>query len=93
MRIWQTMLRSALGVFLLALTAGCAVAPATPDYAEVAPATTAGCVTTGSRIVSKVDDCRLIGRSVSAAQIHGAGVHTAAGALAMLYPSIVVYAP
>jgi hypothetical protein len=78
---------------LLALAAGCAVTPATPRYAEVAPATTSGCVTTGSRIVSKTDNCRLLGRSISAADIHGSGALTAAAALGMLYPSIVVYQP
>jgi hypothetical protein len=87
------MLRSALGVFLLALTAGCAVTPATPRYAGAAPFTMIGCVTTGSHIVSRPDDCRLLGRSISAAEIHRTGAFTAADALGMLYPTIVVYQP
>ena len=87
------MLRSALGVFLLALTAGCAGTPAAPTYAEPAPFTRIGCVTTGSRIVSRPDDCRLLGRSVSAADMHRTGALSAAAALRMLYPTVVVYQP
>ena len=87
------MLRSALGVSLLALTAGCAVAPATPRYAEAAPFAAIGCVTTGSHIVSRPDACRHAGRSVSSAQIGRSGAVTAADALRMLYPTVIVYQP
>lgn len=82
------MLRTVFGMFLLAMAAGCAVTPAEQRYAEAS--TTKHCVDTGTRIASREGDCTLPGHSYSISDIHRTGAPTAAGALRLLHPSIMI---
>ena len=88
------MLRSALGVLLVAITVGCAGTPATPAeprYADSASSASKKCaVTTGSHIKSKQGNCAP-GRSYSGADIRRTGAGGTAEALKVLNPAVDIH--
>lgn len=76
------------GLLIAAMTAGCAVTPAT-RYAESAPSTMNHCLATGSRIASGNGECSSVpGRSYSKADLDRTGALTTAEALRMLDPAL-----
>jgi hypothetical protein len=83
------MLKSILLVALVAIAAAaCTTTPAN-QYAESSAPATKYCLTTGTRIVSKDDECSSpAGRSYSKSDIDRTGALTTADALRTLDPSI-----
>ena len=87
------MLRSALGVLLIAITVGCAGTPTEqPRYADSASSAKKNCLTTGSHVRTKQGNCSSApGRSYSAADIQRTGQKGTAEALKVLNPSVDIH--